>query len=136
LKGAPLLSFCGIIIACIFFAVTTYAQENISEIGTVGDEFTFIRIQFDEIEKGWGNGGRAHDYPAAERNFLRGVKRLSHIHFHPEPAALRLDDDRIFEFPFLYLVEIGMGGGPDFSEKEVANLREYLLRGGFLLIDD
>ena len=48
---------------------------------------------------------------------------------------LRLDDDRIFEFPFLYLVEIGQDGGPDFTEKEVENLREYLLRGGFLLID-
>jgi hypothetical protein len=47
-----------------------------------------------------------------------------------------LDDDRIFEFPFLYLVEIGRDGGPDFTEKEVENLREYLLRGGFLLIDD
>jgi hypothetical protein len=124
------------VLACCFFATTIYAQENISGNGSAGDEFTFIRIQFDAIEKGWGNVGWAHDYPAAELNFLRGVTRLSHIHFNPEPEVLRLDDDRIFEFPFLYLVEIGMDGGPGFREKEVANLREYLLRGGFLLIDD
>ena len=81
--------------------------------------------------KGWGNGGWAHDYPDAEINFLRGVTRLSGIHIHAEPAVLRLDDDRIFEFPFLYLVEIGLDGGPNFTEKEVENLREYLLRDGW-----
>ena len=96
----------------------------------------FIRIQFDAMGQGWGNGGWAHDYPDAEINFLRGVTRCSGIHIHAEPAVLRLDDDRIFEFPFLYLVEIGRDGGPDFSEKEIENLREYVLRGGFLLIDD
>jgi len=132
----PLLRFYGIILVFCFFAATTSAEENFTQIGSAGDEFTFIRIQFDAMGLGWGNGGWAHDYPAAEINFLRGVTRLSGIHIQAEPAVLRLDDDRIFEFPFLYLVEIGLDGGPNFSEKEVENLREYLLRGGFLLIDD
>jgi hypothetical protein len=132
-----LLGFYGMVLAFFcFFAATTSAQENVTKIGSAGDEFTFIRIQFDAMGQGWGNGGWAHDYPDAEINFLRGVTRLSGIHIHAEPAVLRLDDDRIFEFPFLYLVEIGRDGGPDFSEKEIENLREYVLRGGFLLIDD
>jgi len=131
-----LLRFCGIVLTCCFFTTTACAEENITGIGSAGDEFSFIRIQFDAVEKGWGYAGWAHDYPAAELNFLRGVTRLSNIPIHSEPAVLRLDDDRIFEFPFLYLVEIGMDGGPSFSEKEMVNLREYLLRGGFLLIDD
>ena len=125
-----------LILACCFFVVTASAQENFSPIGSAGDEFTFIRVKFDSKRQGWGSGAWAHDYPDAEINFLRGVTRLSEIHIHAEPAVLRLDDDRIFEFPFLYLVEIGRDGGPDFSEREVENLREYLLRGGFLLIDD
>jgi len=131
-----LLGFYGIVLAFFFFAGNISAQENFTQIGSAGDEFTFIRIQFDAMGLGWGSGGWAHDYPAAETNFLRGVTRLSAIHIHAEPAILRLDDDRIFEFPFLYLVEIGLDGGPNFTEKEVGNLREYLLRGGFLLIDD
>jgi hypothetical protein len=48
---------------------------------------------------------------------------------------MRLDDDRIFEYPFLYMLEVGRQG-IQLSEKEMYNLREYLLRGGFLFIDD
>jgi len=52
------------------------------------------------MRKGWGFGGWAHDYADAEINFLRGVTRLSDIHIHAKLVVLRLDDDRIFEFPF------------------------------------
>jgi hypothetical protein len=131
-----LLRFYGVIIACCFFAVYASAQESLAQIGSAGDEFTFIRVQFHSKRQPWESRAWAHDYPAAETNFLRGVSRLSRIHIHNDPAVLRLDDERIFEYPFLYLVEIGLDGGPDFSEREVENLREYLLRGGFLLIDD
>ena len=74
-----LLGFYGMVVAFCFFAATTSAQENFTQIGSVGDEFTFIRIQFDAMGQGWGNGGWAHDYPDAEINFLRGVTRLSGI---------------------------------------------------------
>jgi len=131
-----MLRFFGIVLAFCLFAAAVFAQENAVRIEPAGDEFTFIRVQFNSMAQDWGNGAWAHDYPEAEINFLRGVTRLSGIHIQPEPAVLRLDDDRIFEFPVLYLVEIGMGGGPNFTEKEVENLREYVLRGGFLLIDD
>jgi len=124
------------ILVCWLLTASASAQENLAIIGSAGDEFTFIRVQFDSKRPGWGSGAWAHDYPEAETNFLRGVSRLSRIHIHADPAVLRLDDERSFEFPFLYLVEIGLDGGPDFSESEIENLREYLLRGGFLLIDD
>jgi hypothetical protein len=128
-------SVIAILIFC-FFAAGAFALEENPNIGPAGDAFTFIRVQFDSVQGGWGYPGWSHDYPEAETNFLRGVTRLSNIHVHAEPSILRLDDDRIFEFPFLYLVEIGRDGGPDFSSKEIENLREYVLRGGFVLIDD
>ena len=131
-----LLRFYRTVLAFFFLAAAASAQEKFTPISSAGDQFTFIRIQFDSMEPGWGNGGWAHDYPDAEINFLRGVTRLSEIRIQAEPAVLRLDSDLIFEFPFLYLVEIGRDGGPDFTAKEVENLKEYLLRGGFLLIDD
>ena len=44
------------------------------------------------------------------------MTRLTNIQINADPAVLRLDDDRIFEYPFLYMLEMGRGGGPDFSE--------------------
>ena len=64
------------------------------------------------------------------------MSRLTRIHTNSDPEVLRLDDDRIFQYSFLYMLEMGRNGGPEFNEKEIGNLREYLLRGGFLLIDD
>ena len=42
-------------------------------------------------------------------------------------------DLEIFNFPFAYISE---PGEMEMTETEVANLREYILRGGFILIDD
>jgi hypothetical protein len=133
----------------------SFAEDRGEDKAADGDRFTFIRVQYDNTGGGWdyrgfrgsrgfgdrsgkrgGRGSWDTDYPAAELNFLRGVSRLTGIHTNNEPDVLRLDDDRIFEYPFLYMLEMGRNGGPKFNEKEIENLREYLLRGGFLLIDD
>lgn len=100
-------------------------------------EFAFVRLQYDSMYQGrWGYGSWSTDFPAADNNFLRGVSRLSNIRVMPDPVVLRLDNEEIFEYPILYALEVGRGGGPRFSPTEMENLREYLLRGGFLLIDD
>jgi hypothetical protein len=52
------------------------------------------------------------------------------------PIVLEFDDPEIFDYPFLYMLEVGQGGGIVLSPAEIENLRQYLLRGGFLLIDD
>jgi hypothetical protein len=122
---------------------TFLQQPSSDQPDAEGDAFTFVRIQYDNagggLDDDWGWGRRGTwriDYPDADLNFLRGVRRLTNIHINSSPAVLRLDDDRIFEYPFLYMLELGRNGGPRFTEKETQNLREYLLRGGFLLIDD
>ena len=117
-------------------------DEPSAELDEAGDAFTFVRIRFDTAGGGWDDEywGRwepwAVDFPAADRNFLRGVRRLTNIHVNKEPIVLELEDDRIFEYPFLYMLEVGRFGGLFLSPKEIHNLREYLLRGGFLFIDD
>lgn len=108
----------------------------LDEVDLAG-EFAFVRVQYDSYFRGgFGFGPWSVDFPDADRNFLRGVARLSHVRVMPEPIVLRLDDDQIFEYPFLYALEVGRNGGPFFTPPEVNNLREYLMRGGFLLIDD
>ena len=129
-------------LAVLCFGVNGFAEEQTPPDGTgsAGDAFTFVRIRYDNagggLDSEWGWSSWSIDYPDADFNFLRGVTRLTNIRANSRPAVLRLDDDRIFEYPFLYMLEMGRNGGPRFSEKEIRNLREYLLRGGFLFIDD
>lgn len=109
-----------------------------------GGEFNFVRVQFDTWQGGgggwgfWGDGGPTWsiDFPDADMNFLRGVSRLTNIRVMRDPIVLRFDDEEIFNYPFLYMLEVGQQGGIMLSEEEIENVREYLLRGGFLLIDD
>jgi hypothetical protein len=46
---------------------------------------------------------------------------------------MAFDDPMLFKFPFAYLCEVGL---MHLNDKEIAGMREYLLRGGFLLVDD
>nr|MBO2513398.1 hypothetical protein [Gammaproteobacteria bacterium] len=48
-------------------------------------------------------------------------------------VRLTLEDDRVFDYPWLYAVEVGHW---ELSEAEARRLREYLDRGGFLMVDD
>ena len=73
------------------------------------------------------------DYPKADRQFLQGVLRLTHIEAREQEQVLRPMDPNLFAFPFLYAVEVGYWR---FTDEEAARLREYLLRGGFLIVDD
>ncbi|MDT8429082.1 MAG: DUF4159 domain-containing protein [Pseudomonadales bacterium] len=124
-----------------------FALAQDSNIGIeydLGGEFNFVRIQYDTYGvrnsyRGYfGDGGPpwSIDFPDADKNFLRGVSRLTNVRVMQDPIVLRFDDERIFEYPFLYMLEVGQLGGISLSQPEIHNLREYLLRGGFLLIDD
>lgn len=93
-------------------------------------EFQFARIAY--------NGGfewprwRA-DWPEAEHHFLQGLNRLTRLSAADEGVVLTLDDPTLFDYPWVYIVEVGFWS---LSSPERDNLREYLLRGGFLMVDD
>jgi hypothetical protein len=73
------------------------------------------------------------DYPKADRQFLQGVLRYTRIQARKQELVLRPLDSRLFDYPFLYAVEVGH---LKFNDPEAARMREYLLRGGFLVVDD
>ena len=75
----------------------------------------------------------AIDYPAAEYHFTQGVRRLTRVDTAGDSIHLRLTDDRIFDYPWLFVQQVGTW---TLNDEEIARLREYLLRGGFLLVDD
>lgn len=96
-------------------------------------DFTFARLVYSGSWSRRG-GSWATDYPKADRQFLYGLGKLSDFTFiDSDNRALPLTDPDIFEYPFLYAVEVGH---MDLNDEEVALLREYLDRGGFLVVDD
>lgn len=102
------------------------------------DVFTFARIQYDSWGggRGWGRGWRggwATDYPDSDLNFSYRLQQLTSLKVNPNPVILRLTDERLFDYPFLYMIE---PGSLVFDEAEVTALRKYLLNGGFLMVDD
>jgi hypothetical protein len=102
---------------------------------------TFARIKYRGYERFQGREGPgwSHDYPRAEEHFMRIIREITAIRPFVENAKtigsnlLALDDPDLMKYPVAYLSEPG-GWFP--NEKEVQGLRNYLLKGGFVIIDD
>ena len=75
----------------------------------------------------------AADYPKADRQFTMGVQRLTRLHVRGIEQVVDANSDELFNWPWIYMEH---GNGWNLTEDEAARLREYLLRGGFLLSDD
>jgi hypothetical protein len=88
---------------------------------------------------GRGNGAWTTDYPEAEYHVMQGIGRFTSIDIaEVDPAGnggrwIQLVDERVFDYPWLYAVEVGQWL---LDEGEAKILREYLDRGGFLMVDD
>ena len=74
------------------------------------------------------------DYPRSDRHLLAGVQRLTRINSRLTEQVVNIDGtDDVFNWPMMYAVEVGHWLLPDDEAKQ---LGEYLLRGGFLMVDD
>jgi Domain of unknown function (DUF4159) len=74
------------------------------------------------------------DYPRADRHFSQALRRLTRISVRSVEQPVQLEDgDDIYNWPWLYAVQVGEWG---LNEEEAKILREYLLRGGFFMADD
>jgi hypothetical protein len=84
----------------------------------------------------WREGGTSwtQDYPRADRHFAMAVRRLTRVHVRSVEQPVNLNDgDDVFNWPWLCAGEMGDWKlTPDQAQK----LRDYLLRGGFLMLDD
>ena len=95
--------------------------------------FYFARAQYtgDGQYPNWKDWGT--DFPKADHQFLSVLKRLATLDAYDQGLPVRLDDPDLRRFPYLYAVEVGH---MDLSETEADRLRDYLLAGGFLVVDD
>ncbi|MFW6200763.1 MAG: DUF4159 domain-containing protein, partial [Gemmatimonadota bacterium] len=101
--------------------------------------FVFCRLWYD-ASRGMPSGlGWSTDYPAADHNFMNRVAELTSTRIDhwengdPGFAAVRATDPDLFKCPFLFMSD---PGSVTFTQAEVAGLRQYLLKGGFLWADD
>jgi len=83
----------------------------------------------------WTEGFSAwtQDYPRADRHFAPAVRRLTRIHVRSVEQPVNLDDGEAYDWPWLYAVQTGSW---NLTDRQAAALREFLLRGGFLMCDD
>lgn len=100
--------------------------------------FRFCRVWFRNGMTGDGDGWFV-DYPRADENLSIRLMELTKAPVtqdgegNPYPVIVRLTDPSVFRCPFLMMSE---PGGSLLSDAEAANLRAYLLKGGFLWVDD
>ncbi len=74
------------------------------------------------------------DYPKSDRHLSEALRRLTHVHARSVEQPVDLDDgDDVYNWPFLYGVEVGHW---QLTDSQVAKFRDYLLRGGFFMCDD
>lgn len=98
--------------------------------------FTFVRMSY---EIGFGGFGRqgppwSHDYPTGEAHFMNILTAVSSVSGHvDETNILAFDDPEMFKYPLIYLVEPGYWNPTD---EQVTALHDYLVKGGFLIVDD
>src|SRR5579871_2534987 len=108
----------------------------------VPSEFYWTRLQYTSGYGGGGGGGYGYrffgggwsrDYPKADNDCLIVLRRLTHIH-SPSPLNVAdLDSDHINDYPWIYAVDVNTW---TFTDEEAKRLHDYLLKGGFLMVDD
>ena len=111
-------------------------------------EWTFARLMYpttparvdwqSEYKRGFdwreGNTNWTIDYPRSDRHLAAAIRRLTRIDARSVEQPINLDDDDdVFNYPWLYAVEVGHW---ELTDSQIAKFREFLLRGGFFMCDD
>ena len=91
------------------------------------DTFRFVRLR-PENHRRW-----ATDHPDSDLNFSFRLQQMTSIKVNPEPLVVGILDPEMKKHPFLYTLETG---DLDLIDEELKILRDHLMNGGFLMIDD
>ena len=141
----PIRRVCALVLSAGFLYLAAAASSQIwrehkdDSAAEPDAEFHMARLKFDTYggagSHGYFNPWWAVDYPYAEQHFLPALRRLTNISAADDSRHLELSDDRIYDYPFLFLQQPSQGNWSP-TEEDAARLREYFTRGGFMLVDD
>lgn len=101
--------------------------------------FLFCRLIYNQVRREPGGQGWSTDYPVSDRNFLTRLSQFTNTRIgrwsedEPGFVAVRATDPNLFRCPFLFASDVGTMA---LDDQEIRQLREYLLKGGFLWVDD
>ncbi len=101
--------------------------------------YNFCRGMFQSVRREQGGQGWSTDYPDADVNFSIRLSELTMAPVSrlpggdPNHLVVQISDPTFFQCPLVEMEDVGTA---EFSDIEVARLREYLLKGGFLWVDD
>lgn len=115
------------------------ARFRMPTADTFGHGFIFCRGVYTSARREAGGQGWSTDYPDAELNFSIRLGELTKTRVtkdatgKPDFVTVRLTDPELFQCPYLHMEDVGTA---QFSVEEAAALRTYLLKGGFIWVDD
>lgn len=98
-----------------------------------GDVFRFARLRYDSYYGNRGGGKWATDFPDSDLNFSFRLHELTSLEVHPNPIVVDIDEKQLADYPFIYMIE---PGDIYLSDQDAKVLREYMLNGGFIMVDD
>ncbi|MEX0891689.1 MAG: DUF4159 domain-containing protein [Gemmatimonadota bacterium] len=107
--------------------------------GHVNRDFTFCRLLYQSDRREAMGHGWNTDYPVSDHNFMTRFEELTNVRVarwdngEPGYAVVRPTDPELYGCPFLFASDVGT---IRLSEVEAVRLRDYLLKGGFLWVDD
>ncbi len=124
------------VFAILLLTIAFLPAVTSSDSAKEDNEFTYARIRYhmtdDAIfvrEVPWH-----HDYPFGDEAFPAFLKEVTRVHTQSSAYQIvDIDSPELFKYPFAYLCEPGY---LDLNKKDAGNLREYLDRGGFVMVDD
>lgn len=126
-----------LLIAALGVASVAYGQrfrrQQIMQNDPPATEFIAARWHFG-TNGAIGNMGWSHNYPDSDRNLNEFLARATSLDVEEFSFRLvELGSAEVFDYPFAYISE---PGEMELTEQEVLNLREFINRGGFILMDD
>jgi len=103
-------------------------------------DFTICRLWYTSVRSERDGSGWKTDYPYSEINLLIRLGEMTSTPIsydaeqkRPNTWVVKLTDSKLYDCPFLLASDVGTIG---IKDEEVSALREYLLKGGFLWVDD
>jgi hypothetical protein len=120
------------------FAQLDYAQRGfgrffIEQNDPPATEFVIARWKFSTNGR-IGNMGWSHNYPNAEIHLNQMISEVTAVNVESlSYRIVNLASSEVFDYPFGYVSE---PGEMELNEVEIENLRQFIDRGGFVLVDD
>jgi hypothetical protein len=139
--GLALLVVCG----CASYASAQFGRGGgflngqLAPVQMPDRNFAVCRIMYQSVRSEPSGAGWQTDYPYGEMNLTIRVSELTRMRVsrgsdgQPNNWVVRLTDDSLFNCPYTVASDVGTIG---LNEVEAERLRTYLLKGGFLWVDD